>query len=117
MVCVEHDAPNFNSPCTGTIREAAPLSPPYKKKPSAALQKKLSRMEERAAERNIHIHYDRLEAAGLKLKDGICKLNGEYHIFVDRRKPLADKIDIIQAILDQPISDIPELGDESEGGA
>ena len=83
------------------------MTPPPKKS-SPALEKRLSELENQAAERNIRIHYDRLEAAGLKLKDGMCKLDGEYHIFVDRRKSVADKIDIIRAFLDQPISELSE---------
>lgn len=75
---------------------------------SLGLQKRLSELEESAAQRGIHIHYDLLEAAGLKLKDGICMVNGEYHIFIERRKSMTDKIDILQGYLNSPLSeDIP----------
>jgi len=93
-------------------QKGSTMTPPPKKTSSPALEKQLLEIENQAAEKNIHIHYDRLEAAGLKLKDGMCKLDGEYHIFVDRRKSVADKIDIIQAFLDQPISEITEKVDE-----
>ena len=69
-------------------------SPKKKNPPSPALQNRLSELEEKAAQKGIHIHYDLLEAAGLKLKGGICKINGEYHIFVDKRKSFADRIDL-----------------------
>jgi len=56
----------------------------------------------------IHVHFDLLEAAGLKLKGGICKVKGEYHIFVDRRKSTAERIDILRNYLDNPLpQDIP----------
>ena len=75
---------------------------------SSSLQDRLSDLEEQAAQRQIHVHYDLLEAAGLKLKGGICKINGEYHLFIDRRKSIADKIDILQDHLDQAVpEDIP----------
>ena len=71
--------------------------------PSSSLQYRLTLLEEQAAQRQIHVHFDLLEAAGLKLKGGICKINGEYHLFVDRRKSITDKIDILQNCLNQPI--------------
>ena len=76
-----------------------------KKPPSPALQNRLSELEEKADQRGIHIHYDLLEAAGLKLKGGICKINGEYHIFVDKKKSLADRIDFLRDYLDNPLPD------------
>ena len=80
-----------------------------KKTSSPVLQTRLSELEEKAAKKGIHIHYDRLEAAGLKLKGGICKVNGEYHIFVDRRKSTADRINFLKDFLDHPLpEDVPE---------
>ncbi len=78
-------------------------SPKKKKVISPALEEQLSEMEEKAAQRDIHIHYDMLEAAGLKLKGGICKINGEYHIFIDKRKPISEKIDILNSYLNSPL--------------
>jgi hypothetical protein len=75
------------------------------KKVSPELAARLARLEEKALQQGIHIHYDLLEAAGLKLKGGICKLNGEFHIFVDRRKPIADKIDFLEGFLLHPLPD------------
>jgi hypothetical protein len=73
-----------------------------------ALQKRLTELEERAAQKGIHVHFDLLEAAGLKLKDGICKIKGEYHVFIDRRKAVADKIEVLEGYLDHPLpEDVP----------
>jgi hypothetical protein len=78
------------------------------KAPAPALLKRLTEIEEAVTQRGIQIHYDLLEAAGLKLKDGICKINGEYHIFVDRRKPIAERIDILEDYLQHPLpEDVP----------
>ncbi|MDY6972200.1 MAG: hypothetical protein SV775_07705 [Thermodesulfobacteriota bacterium] len=80
-------------------------------RPSPALQNRLSELEERASQRGLCVHYDLLEAAGLKLKGGICKIKGDYHIFVDRRKSTSDRIEILQDFLDNPLpEDIPENG-------
>lgn len=79
-----------------------------KKSSSPALLNRLSELEEKAAGMGIHVHFDLLEAAGLKLKGGICKVKGEYHIFVDRRKSTAERIDILRNYLDNPLpQDIP----------
>ncbi len=66
-----------------------------------ALQVRLTELEERAAEKMIHIHYDMLEAAGLRLKDGMCKINGEGHIFIDKRKKTSEKIDLLESCLNK----------------
>jgi len=85
------------------------------KAPSPALQKRLTELEELAAQKGIQIHYDLLEAAGLKLKGGICTIRGEYHIFVDRRKSTADIIDFLQDHLTQPFpKDVPELNEDTD---
>jgi hypothetical protein len=80
-----------------------------KQSASHSLQDMLSQLEAQAAQKNIYVHYDLLEAAGLKLKGGICKIKGEYHLFVDRRKSIADKIEMIQDSLNHPLpQDIPQ---------
>jgi hypothetical protein len=80
-----------------------------KKKISVALQNKLSALEEKLAARGLQVHYDLLEAAGLKLKGGICKIKGEYHLFIDRRKSAAEKIETLEDYVDQPFPEnIPD---------
>ena len=68
--------------------------------PSPALQEMLEHVEKLAAEKGITVHYDRLEAAGLKLKGGLCTVRGEYNIFIDKRKSVAEKIEFIRDYLD-----------------
>ena len=82
------------------------------KSPSPALQNRLAELENTASKRGIQIHYDRLEAAGLKLKGGICSVKGDCHIFVDKRKSTADKIDFLKDHLNNPIPKDTTLVDE-----
>jgi hypothetical protein len=82
------------------------------KSPSPALQDRLAELEDTASKKGIQVHYDRLEAAGLKLKGGICSVKGDYHIFVDKRKSTADKIDCLQNHLSNPIPKDTPLVDE-----
>jgi len=71
-------------------------------------------MEDMAAAKRIQIHYDLLEAAGLRLKGGLCTIRGEYHLFVDKRKSTADIIEFIQDHLTQPLpKDVPELTEDT----
>ncbi len=82
--------------------------------PSPALQKRLAEMEDMAAAKRIQIHYDLLEAAGLRLKGGLCTIRGEYHLFVDKRKSTADIIEFLQDHLTQPLpKDVPELTEDT----
>lgn len=71
--------------------------------PSPILLRKLTALEDAAAKRGIHIHYDRLEAAGLRLNGGLCALNGEIHLFIEKRKSLADKIEFIENQLERNV--------------
>ena len=79
-----------------------------KKTGSPALQNKLSELEDKASERGFQVHYELLEAAGLKLKGGMCRIDGESHIYIDKRKSTAEKVDILSDCLNNPIpQDIP----------
>ncbi len=80
---------------------------------SPSVQRRLSELEEEVSKRGVHIHYDRLEAAGLKLRGGVCKVRGEYHLYLERRKPVSEKIDILIESLDQLTDQaaIPESDD------
>lgn len=71
-----------------------------KEKPLSGIEAKLARLEEMALERGIQVHYDRLEAAGLKLKGGICTVRGERHLFIDRRRSVTEKIGLLEDYLE-----------------
>ncbi len=69
----------------------------------------MSELEDKALGKGIRIHYDLLEAAGLKLRDGLCRIRGEYHLFIDRRKSPAARIETIREYVDHPFPEnIPE---------
>jgi hypothetical protein len=73
------------------------------KAPSPALLRELASLEDDAKALGIQVHYDRMEAAGLRLNGGLCALNGEYHLFVEKRKSVADKIDFLKEQLEKPL--------------
>ena len=73
------------------------------KAPSPLLLRELAALEDAAAAKGIRIHYDRLEAAGLMLKSGLCALNGEYHLFIEKRKSVVDKIIFLKHQLEQEL--------------
>lgn len=62
---------------------------------------RLTALEDRVAEKGIQIHYDRLEAAGLKLQGGLCALRGKYHLFVEKRKSPEEKIAFLEEYLEE----------------
>jgi hypothetical protein len=81
------------------------------KKPSPTLQNRLEELEAKAGDLGIAIHYDRLEAAGLKLKEGLCRVRGEYHIYIEKRKATSEKIRSLIELLDRPL---PEIAMETQ---
>ena len=85
------------------------------KAPSPALQNRLAELEDMITKKGVQIHYDLLEAAGLKLKGGICTIRGEYHIFVDKRKSTADLIEFLENHLARPLpEDVPQIDEETD---
>lgn len=76
------------------------------------LPRRLQELERQASEKGLHLHYERLETAGLKLRSGLCKVRGEYHIFIDRRTPPSERIALLETCLERPLPEhIPEFPD------
>ena len=71
-----------------------------KEKVLSKIEVKLARLEEIALEQGIQVHYDRLEAAGLKLQGGLCTVRGERHLFIERRRPVAEKVHLLEEYLE-----------------
>jgi len=69
----------------------------------AHLAEQLSELESQAAHRGLTVHYDLMEAAGLKLSGGLCRVQGHYHLFIDRRSTTAERIEAIRNCLRQPL--------------
>ncbi|RLB43187.1 MAG: hypothetical protein DRH12_03660 [Deltaproteobacteria bacterium] len=83
-------------------------APSSKKRGPSRKELTLRELEQRVAQKGIQIHYDKLETAGLKLKGGLCKVKGEIHLYVDKRKSIEEKIAILTDCCIAPLGDIPE---------
>ena len=55
----------------------------------------LKRLEEIAEKIHIHVHYEDMKAFEFRVRDGSCTLKGEYHVYIDRKRPLKEKIEIL----------------------
>gem|GEM_PF-1481018 len=75
-----------------------------KKKRSPALLDELSQVEQEIQAKGIKIRYERLEAGGLKLKSGLCRVKGQVYLFIDKRKSPQERLEIL---LDYALQDIP----------
>jgi len=81
----------------------------YESKAPSALALRLSALEQEVGRRGIVLHYDRLEAAGLRLKGGLCRIRGEYHLFLERRSTTLERVQFLEEFLDRPLpDDVPE---------
>ncbi len=79
-----------------------------KKKEPSGLELKLKELENQLLQKGIQVHYERLEAAGLKLKGGICKVKGAPHLFIDKREPISEKVRILKEYLANPFNELPK---------
>ncbi len=63
------------------------------------LEAKLEHLKTKAKQLGVDIHFDKLEAAGLRLKDGDCLIKGQRHIFIDKRRPLEEQVLLLNELL------------------
>ena len=73
----------------------------------AHLVARLNELESRAAEIGLEVHYDLMEAAGLKLNGGLCRIQGKPHLFIDRRASASERIGAIESTLEQITPETP----------
>lgn len=52
-------------------------------------------LEEVAERLSIQIHYEEMKAFEFRVEDGSCRVKGEPSIFIDRKRPLKEKISIL----------------------
>lgn len=52
-------------------------------------------LEEVAERLTIQIHYEEMKAFEFRVEDGSCRVKGETSIFIDRKRPLKEKISIL----------------------
>ena len=79
------------------------------------LATQLNDLESKASAMGLTVHYDLMEAAGLKLNGGLCRIRGQYHLFIDRRASAAERIAAIEECLKRPLNPrIQETGEETD---
>lgn len=64
-------------------------------------EKRLKELEKEIKSRDVRLGYERLQYAGLVLKSGLCWFKGRYYLFVDRRKKVSERIDLLEGALDE----------------
>ncbi|MFN3534802.1 MAG: hypothetical protein ACK4WB_05370 [Desulfatiglandales bacterium] len=53
----------------------------------------------RARAKGIQVRLERLEAGGIRLRDGICLLKGEKSLFLDKRRPSKELMILLREYL------------------
>ena len=64
-------------------------------------EQRLKALEKEIKSRNVRLGYERLQYAGLMLKSGLCWFKGRYYLFVDRRKKVSERIELLEGALDE----------------
>jgi len=64
-------------------------------------EQRLKVLEKEIKARDVRLGYERLQYAGLMLKSGLCWFKGRYYLFVDRRKKVTERIDLLEGALDE----------------
>jgi hypothetical protein len=52
-------------------------------------------LEEVAERLSIQVHYEEMKAFEFRVQDGSCRVKGEPSIFIDRKRPLKEKISVL----------------------
>jgi len=61
----------------------------------------LAELEGQVREQGVKLAYEKLQFGGLRLKSGLCWFKGRYYLFVDRNKPLGERIDLLESALEE----------------
>ena len=72
---------------------------------------RLAELEREVRSKGVQLAYEKLQFAGLHLKSGLCWFKGRYYLFVDRLKPVGERVDL----LEQALEDLATLPDPSLG--
>ena len=65
------------------------------------IQLRLKELEKEVKDRGVNLGYERLQYAGLMLKSGLCWFKGRYYLFVDRRKKVRQRIELLEGALEE----------------
>ncbi|MDR1396891.1 MAG: hypothetical protein LBJ14_04095 [Desulfarculales bacterium] len=63
-------------------------------------QLKLQCLEKRIKNAGVRLGYERMQFAGLRLRSGLCWFKGQYYLFVDRRKSVPERIELLHSALE-----------------
>lgn len=74
-------------------------------------KERLAELERQVRGKGVQLAYEKLQFAGLHLKSGLCWFKGRYYLFVDRLKPVGDRVDL----LEQALEDLAMLPDPALG--
>lgn len=74
-------------------------------------KERLAELERQVRGKGVQLSYEKLQFAGLHLKSGLCWFKGRYYLFVDRLKPMSDRVEL----LEQALEDLDALPDPSLG--
>ena len=74
----------------------------------------LAELEEQVAQQGVKLAYEKLQFGGLRLKSGLCWFKGRYYLFVDRSKPLSERIDLLQQSLEE-LANLPDPSQRPQG--
>jgi hypothetical protein len=55
----------------------------------------LQALEQVAEKLSVQVHYEDMKAFEFRVQDGFCTLKGESHIYIDRKRPVHEKIHIL----------------------
>ncbi len=66
-----------------------------------ASKKYLAELEKQIKGRGVKVAYERLQYAGLMLRGGMCWFKGDYYLFIDRRKTVAERCEQLESALDE----------------
>ena len=68
----------------------------YSKKEDRLRDEQIMKALEEVAERlSVQVQYEEMKAFEFRVEDGSCRVKGEPSIFIDRKRPLKEKISIL----------------------
>ena len=70
-------------------------SRPSKKEERLRDEEIMKALEGVAERLSIRVHYEEMKAFEFRVEDGSCRVKGETSIFIDRKRPLKEKISIL----------------------
>ncbi len=90
-------------------------------------KERLAELEARIKDEGVVLAYEKLSFAGLRLKSGLCWFKGRYYLFVDKAKPLSERLELLESALEElvrlqaegghPVEpEEPAGGEAGEGG-